>query len=225
MIDAVIFDLDDTLCAYRRPAGEVLALAFADVGVEPFFTGPEYFAAFEAFAERGETVATIRERCFVSFAEEAGHDPAVGRALARAFEAERDQRNVQFRPGAREALDALAGEYSLGMVTNGDPETQGAKLDGLGIVDDFEAIVYAGWELPPKPDPAPFERVLEALGVLPENAVHVGNSLESDVAGARAAGLRSAWVPVDGSDPGTHSPDYVLDSLDALAEPPWVRNE
>jgi putative hydrolase of the HAD superfamily len=53
-----------------------------------------------------------------------------------------------------------------------------------------------------KPDPAIFARALElAGGVPPEAAVHVGDSVEADVAGARAAGLRPILVARGGSAP------------------------
>ena len=56
---------------------------------------------------------------------------------------------------------------------------------GSGTVDGFASSASQT-----APTPAPFEAALSALSVRPERAVHVGNSLRSDVAGARAAGVR-----------------------------------
>jgi putative hydrolase of the HAD superfamily len=50
-----------------------------------------------------------------------------------------------------------------------------------------------------KPDPAIFRAALERLGVQPERAMHVGDSLEADVAGARAAGLEAVLVVREGA--------------------------
>ncbi|MFB6219748.1 MAG: HAD family hydrolase, partial [Halobacteriaceae archaeon] len=116
--------------------------------------------------------------------------------------------------------DALARDHQLGLVTNGTPDLQRARLDATGIADAFDTVVYAGFETAAKPDTEPFETALSALDATPERAVHVGNSLSSDVAGACRAGLRAAWVPATGDDPDPE-PDDALASLDALLDPPW----
>jgi FMN phosphatase YigB (HAD superfamily) len=52
-----------------------------------------------------------------------------------------------------------------------------------------------------KPDPLIFERALRLADVAPEDAIHVGDSLEHDVAGARAAGIRPVLVTRGGDSP------------------------
>lgn len=220
-VDAVLFDLDDTICTYRRSADDILDVAFDRVGVERFFDAREYIARLDEFAEDGDDIRDTRRASFVAFAEEAGHDPAVGAEIADIYTDERDQSNVEFLPGAREALDALS-EYRVGMVTDGDPWMQSQKLAGLGIGDRFEVVVHGGHDAPYKPNAEPFHVALDELGVDPENAVHVGNSLESDVRGALAAGLRAIWVPRGEADPDPDpQPHYVCETLDAVADEPW----
>src|SRR5699024_9714395 len=107
----------------------------------------------------------------------------------------------------------------VGVVTNGPPEMQSDKLAALGLDDAFETVVHAGYDAPAKPDPEPFHRALSALDGEPASAVHIGNSLSSDVAGAQAAGLRSVWLD-DGSTPDP-VPDHTLASMEELANPPW----
>lgn len=223
-IDGVLFDLDNTLCAYRRPGDEILASAFERAGVEPLFTLADYLDAFEEHAPPGEPIDVQREACFVALATGAGGDPEVGRTVAERYAEERDHGEVDPLPGALEALESLSQRHRIGMVTNGPPGMQGTKLAALGIDDAFETIVHAGHDTAPKPDPEPFHRALEALSVEPDRAVHVGNSLAADVAGAKAAGLRAAWLAESsGADPGEHAPDYVVESLAELAELPWAR--
>ncbi|WP_290819405.1 HAD family hydrolase [Halovivax sp.] len=222
-IAAVTFDLDDTLCTYRRDASAVLAAAFDRAGVEPLFRAAEYADRYPDYLEASVDVEDLRRRCFADLVAERGGDPAVGEAVADAYATERDQRAVDPLPGAREALDALADRYALALVTNGDRSMQRAKLAGVGIDGAFDVAVFAGDETAPKPDPEPFEAALSALDVDSTEAIHVGNSLETDVAGALAAGLRAAWVP-DGDEPdGTPEPEpnFVLDSLADLETPPW----
>jgi len=218
-VEAVLFDLDDTLCVYEQTADEVLAAAFEAVGVQPFFDGDEYVARFDEFLDAGEEIVDIRRACFATFAEEAGYDSALGHDIAAAYTERRDPSGVAFTPGAREALDAVADEYRVGMVTNGDPTLQTPKLDSLGIGDRFETVVHGGVDAPYKPNPEPFHVALDELDVEPEQAVHVGNSLESDVRGALAAGVRAAWI-ANGTDPDPQ-PDYVFETVAGVAAEPW----
>lgn len=222
-IDVVLFDLDDTLCAYRRSPGEVLSASFSRAGIEPFFSVTDYYARYDEYLEESSGIDDLRRQCFGDLAAESGYDRDLGVAVAAAYSRERDQRAVAVLDGAREALDALDRDHRLGLVTNGDPAMQREKLAAVDLADPFETFVFAGFDAPPKPAPDPFERALEELAATPERAVHVGNSLATDVAGARAAGVDAAWIP-DGADvPATPDPEptYVLDSLADLTAPPW----
>ena len=225
-VEAVCFDLDDTLCTYRQRGGDLLASAFADVGVDPFFTAEDYHARYSEFVADSEDVRDLRANCFAAIAHDRGRDPETGRAVARAYAAERDHRAVDPLPGAIEAVERLREDHAVALVTNGDPGMQGQKLDALGLTDAFEAVVHAGYDTPPKPEPDPFHHALDELAVAPDRAVHVGNSLHSDVPGAKRAGLRAVWYAGgdvgDASDPDV-APDYRLDSMHELLEPPWVR--
>ena len=44
------------------------------------------------------------------------------------------------------------------------------------------------------PRPEIFESLLAMLGVAPAEAVHVGDNLDADVAGATAVGMRTVWI-------------------------------
>ncbi|PSP86905.1 haloacid dehalogenase [Halobacteriales archaeon QS_4_69_34] len=219
-LEAVVFDLDGTLCERRRPGSEVLAVAFEAVGVEPFFTLDEYHAKLDAIGDTDSDVHR-RVRCFEALATERSREPAVGRAVAEAYETERDYTDVRFCPGAEAALAALGERYPLALVTNGGPDTQRPKIGSLDLESRFEEIVFAGHETAAKPDPEPFEVALDALDIRPEEAIYVGNSLDHDIAGAHAAGMEACWVRGD-SDAATADdvPEYVLDSLADYGELP-----
>ncbi len=222
-MDAVLFDLDGTLCDYRRHGREVLSDAFERVGVEPAFTIEDYYGIYEEYAGVADTVDAQRESCFAALAEAAGIERRDGRAVARAYAEDRDHRNVDFLDGARESLESLADEYRLGLVTNGAPDMQALKLEALGIRGTFESIVHGGHDAPAKPAPEPFHTALEALDVDPDRALHVGNSLTADVAGAKAAGLQAVWLRNEAETPSSAlRPDYTIDTLADLAGRPWL---
>lgn len=218
-IDTVLLDLDGTICEYRRSGDEVLSIAFERTGVEPFFTEDEYLERIESLSIECDTFREFRSECFAAIARDRGLDEQIGRTVATAYADERDQRNVAFLPGAEDALETLATEYPLGLVTNGGPDIQREKLRALGIEESFDTIVYAGYDTPAKPDPSPFLTALGDLDRAPERAVHVGNSLADDVAGARAAGLTAVWLD-DGREPEP-VPDHIIDSPKQLTRPPW----
>ncbi|NLV10087.1 HAD-IA family hydrolase [Halomicrobium mukohataei] len=220
-VEAVLFDIDDTLCEYRQKAADLLDHSFGEVGVEPFFTDEEYYAVFEDYIDVAEDTEEIRELSFAGLAEEKGVDPEVGREVAGAYAAARDHRDVRFLDGAEEALETMGERYPLAAVTNGDPEMQSAKLDSLGIDDHFETVVYAGFDTAAKPDPAPFEQALDVLGVTPDRAVKIGNSLEHDVLGAQNAGLTSIWLDRDGVADPDPEPHYRIESMRELLDEPW----
>ena len=221
-IDTVLFDIDGTLLEYERPPGELLGLAFERAGIEPFFEFETYLDRSADYLAAGDPVAEGRANCFADIARERGRDPELGRAVADAFHDERDQSRVRPLPGAHEAVETLAEDHALGVVTNGPPGMQSTKLEAAGFADAFETVVFAGHDAAAKPDPEPFEVALDALDSSPDRAVHVGNSLSSDVAGAHAAGLRSVWYPSeDGVEPEPE-PHYSFSSLAPLRERPWL---
>jgi FMN phosphatase YigB (HAD superfamily) len=65
-----------------------------------------------------------------------------------------------------------------------------------------------------KPAPAVFQDALRLAGVGPDEAVHVGDSLEGDVDGARAAGLRAILLQRHGEPP------EGVETITSLAELP-----
>jgi len=220
-IDAVLFDLDGTLVEYERSTGQLLDLAFESAGVDPFFEVEAYLDRYNDHLGPDTSVAEGRADCFAAIADERGRDPDLGRRVAEAFADERDHARVELLPGARETVDALAEDHAVGVVTNGPPEMQTTKLAAAGLADRFETVVFAGHDCSAKPDPEPFEVALSDLDAAADRAVHVGNSLSSDVAGAHAAGLRSTWVPAEAGVEPEPEPHHAVPLLADLAEPPW----
>ena len=129
---------------------------------------------------------------------------AVGLDAGRAAEfsdafARARRSNWAVDPAAIGTLDALARRYRLALVTNGAPAVQREKLEATGIGARFDVVVVSGELGIGKPDPRIFTAALEALGVPAHDAVMVGDSVERDIAGARAARVRTVWLDRDGA--------------------------
>ncbi|MDF9745676.1 HAD family hydrolase [Natrinema salsiterrestre] len=216
--DAICFDLDHTLCESTQDPAALLESTFERAGCERFCTPADLRAAVPDLPT-AETDREFYDHLFTEVAQRAGVDPDVAPTLAAAYLERRDPTAVRFRPGANAALEYARTRGSVGLITNGGRKTQTRKLRALGIADAFDVRVFtepsAG--ILPKPNAAPFERALGELDVAPDAAIHVGDSLHADIAGANAMGLDSAWLDTGRDDgPRDHEPTYELASLESF---------
>ena len=107
---------------------------------------------------------------------------------------------AELLPDARETLEELKKKYKIGIITNGPAEGQRKKLQTAGIWDLFDEdliIVSGDWPFA-KPDVRLFHKACERAGVLPEEAVHVGDLFSRDVIGAYNAGMTPVWIWTQG---------------------------
>jgi putative hydrolase of the HAD superfamily len=105
---------------------------------------------------------------------------------------------------------------ATGLVTNGASQTQRDKIAVTGLASCLDVIMISGEAGAAKPDPEIFDLALSKLGVPPEAAWHVGDSLGADIAGARNAGLAEAiWINRPGfpAPSGAPRPTRVVGSL------------
>ena len=72
-------------------------------------------------------------------------------------------------------------------------------LGPSGLLELVDGVVTSADVGAAKPDPAVFEAALRAVGADPGSSLHVGDSLENDVAGARAAGVRAVLIARGGA--------------------------
>ena len=86
-------------------------------------------------------------------------------------------------------------------MTNGESCLQREKLDASGLAGYFDVLAVSGDIGAGKPDPAIFRHALGELGVRPQHAMMVGDSLRKDVDGALAAGLNAIWLNRSGAHP------------------------
>ncbi|MFC7059125.1 HAD family hydrolase [Halovenus salina] len=213
-IETVVFDLDTTLCENTQSDEEIHETVFARVGIEPPFTVEDVQNVDPADIPTVDTDRAFYEELYRAVTDDLDHEGY--RRLAEVTVDVVDETDVEFREGAREAVEYARERYDdLGMLTYGDPDTQRAKLDVLDIAELFDAVVVCGpnTEVAGKPDPDAFETVLRELGAVPETSIYVGDSLRGDIGGANNAGMQSAWVPDEEppADPD-HEPTYVLSS-------------
>ena len=213
--DAVVFDLDNTLCRHDGDLEASYRRAFEWVDCEPFGSPEELWAALDGPLDPDDQIGYLGVG-FARVAAQHGYSEVDPLTLATGMVEAIDTSAVAFVPGAETALTVASSQGPVGILTNGLADRQRGKLRTLGLQPAVEAIVYAG-DLPRrKPHVDPFEAILEALGTRANRTLYVGDSLEFDVAGGHNAGLPVAWVRKDRTDAGRYRPEYVLDSLSEL---------
>ena len=214
MIRAVFFDLDDTLCptsstreARARLAHEVLTQSGHEVEFDAFFASVvEYDPALKFI--RGMTHALTQLGL---------HETEAGKIAHDLWFFEGCEHLVRPFDGCTELLAVLAELHKVGVITNGPIRPQAIKFRALGMMEHFHADLFVTSEHAGcfKPDERIFRYALERAGVEPHEAVHVGDSLEADVAGALGAGMRAVWfnakheAPVEGIVPDATVTSYA----------------
>ncbi len=117
----------------------------------------------------------------------------------------------QLHDDARQWLGRL--HLPVCCVSNADTEDLESAIAMYDL--RFDAVVTSEAARSYKPDPHIFESALEAMGVDPRRVMHVGDSLHSDVGGAGALGITTAWICRDDRihDIGQARPDYTIRTL------------
>jgi putative hydrolase of the HAD superfamily len=112
------------------------------------------------------------------------------------------------------ALARLAARYPLVSLSNGN-----ADVERIGLARFFRFSISSRDCGVAKPAVQIFHAACARLGLPPHAVLHVGDDPELDVAGARAAGLRTAWINRS-STAWAHpqAPDLTLSDLAALAD-------
>src|SRR3954451_11576847 len=212
MLEAVLFDWGDTLMRWEFSVellelGHVAGLAAIGRPADPEVT-ERFRAAYlpkmftDGLIEEVEYPAEVR-----GLLAEFGIEPSE-EELLRFLEAE----HAAWAPARQLAstthalLDTLRGRgLKLGLVSNAidPPDLLHRDLAQMGVADRLDVAVFSSEVGRRKPDPLIFERALAALGVLPENALFVGDKLAIDIAGAAALGMRTCqalWFVADEVD-------------------------
>jgi putative hydrolase of the HAD superfamily len=183
---AIVFDLDETLYRERRFA--LSGYRSVARAVERDFDVSRE-AAFRSMAlsfRRG------RRACvFQDLASRFGLSQSTVPAWVECYRAHEPQ--LRLTPSVRRTLERLRGRWRVGVLTNGLPLVQAAKVKALGLDSFVDAVTYAD-DFGGKPNPAAFWEILSRLGADPTNAVFAGDDPQRDIDGARRVGMKTVLV-------------------------------
>lgn len=177
-LDAVIFDLDDTLYSekeYVRSGYRKIAKYFKIPQMEN-----EMWIAFQNGRKAIDDVLT--KHGMLSQKEQA----------LQIYQYHKPE--ISLYPGVSEMLIRISKDKKVGIITDGRPEGQQAKLkslklavDQIIITDELGSIEYR------KPNPKAFELMLEVLNVKPEKSCYVGDNIIKDFLAPKKLDMRCIW--------------------------------
>jgi putative hydrolase of the HAD superfamily len=232
-IKAVLFDMFDTLMLIERDHAfyspslygsyEFLVANGVSVGFEEFektyvSVRDAMYAAVEA--ELGEPHFNAR---IAGVLKRLGYDCDVSSPLVvgatDAF-CERFMRFVKIDENTESTLRKLHGRFKLGIVSNfAIPECVTRLLERHGLDKLFDVVIVSGAVNKRKPHPEIFQKALQKLGVSAEETVFVGDTVDADVQGAKAAGMKTIYVERRPQVEAENAcPDQTIKSLSLLTK-------
>lgn len=193
-IDAVIFDLDNTLTDFML-AKESSIRAAVDAMIDSGLAMGQQEAVdaiFAIYKEKG----IEHQRVFNFFLEK-----TIGRVddrlLAAAVVAYRRARGGSLvpYPHAHFVLNHLLKKgYKLAVVSDAPRFEAWQRLNYIGLQHTFDVVLTFDDTGHHKPDPKPFQMALDLMQVKPERTVLIGDWIERDILGGQNAGLHTVYA-------------------------------
>ena len=194
MIDAVFFDIDDTLydtSGFAKLARKAALNSMIDAGL-PMEPGEAYKLLREIIDEKGSNYDkhfnVLTKRVF-------GEEKPLLIALGMIT-----YHNVKFAllrlfPNTISSLIYLKGKgYTLGVISNGITIKQWEKLIRLDLHHFFEEVVTSQEAGVEKPNEKIFQLALDRMGCEAERSVMIGNKFNEDIMGALNVGMSAILV-------------------------------
>jgi putative hydrolase of the HAD superfamily len=191
---AIVFDLDDTLYRERRFALSGYRAVALAIERELRVSAGQVFRVLSLALRRGR-----RNRAFQELAASLGLPESNVPAWVELYRAHEPA--LRLLPAVSRTLRRMRGEWRVGVLTNGIPRVQAAKVRALGLGELVDAVTYADEFGGGKPNAEAFFEVLSRLGAEARCAVFAGDDPLRDIEGARRVGMKT--VLVGGREPRT----------------------
>jgi len=188
-IEAVVFDLDDTLAAEKDYA----LSGFRAVGAYlDELCGAERFYEAAALLYQGADKSRIFNRTFDLLGI-----PCDEQRIAACVACYREHRpDIRLLPDAEWVLRQLEGRVKLGLITDGFLETQERKVQALRLRERMQAVILTDlfgrehW----KPSPVPYEAASQMLQAAPGRCLYIGDNPAKDFVAANRLGWTTVQI-------------------------------
>lgn len=213
MLKALFLDMDETLCdtlganakatallaqkAEQKLGKNLKGLAFANAYVAGIYRQwseqqrSRYIPIIQVQGEGGFRIQLVTDL----LAEQGFQrvEPEIVQYLQDSFDQDRIEA-FDFYPGIPEFLIEARKLFTLVVITNGPEYSQIPKVERVKLVEYVDHIIIGGQEPEQKPAASIFFKALELAGCEAHEAIHVGDSLAADIAGAHNSGITSVWI-------------------------------
>jgi putative hydrolase of the HAD superfamily len=217
----LIFDLYGTLADIHTEESDAVwgktAIFFGFYGAT--YTGETLKAAFLAAMQQRQVAAGQNYECFPDipfeqvmaqlFREKGVQAQAedLGFRAAQLFRIS-SMEYIRLYPYVMEALETLRKRgYRLWLLSNAQRVFTAYELRHLGLDDQFDGIYISSDHGCRKPDSRFLGALLQEQGLAPENCMMIGNDRETDIAGAKKAGLATFYMHTNITPPGQAKAD------------------
>jgi len=213
MLRALFFDMDGTLCdtlnaneQAKQLMGQALKAQYgaefdgqgvADAYVAGIYRQwsdrqrARYLPIIEQQSEGAFRLQLIRDLLAEQGVDDATE--AAAQALQDNFDSDRLEA-FDFYPGIVKFLAEARKLFTLVVITNGPEFSQIPKVEAINLAEHVDHIIIGGQEPEQKPARSIFQKALKLANCEAHEAIHVGDCLAADIAGARNSGITSVWI-------------------------------
>ncbi len=217
MLQAVIFDLDNTLLDFMKMKKEAVIAAthgMVEAGL-PMTPEAAQEQIFEIYRTQGVEYQQVFDDFITAVTGKMNH-----KLLASGIVAYRKAKEASLvlYPHVRQTLISLMKMgLKLGVVSDAPAKEAWMRICYLNMHHMFDAVVTFDDTGEHKPSPKPFKLISERLSVEPQKSIMVGDWPERDVIGARKVGMKTAFAKYgDRFDTTESGADYDLKDFSEL---------
>jgi len=214
MIRLIIFDLDNTLTDFVRMKDESIHSAIAamiDAGLD-YPAGRIHEEIYRIYGEEGIEYQKVFNKLLVDLT--GSIDYRVLAAGIVGYRKAREATLVLYPHVNRTLLTLLKMGIKLAVISDAPRQEAWLRLCYLGLHHMFDTVIAFEDTGERKPSPVPFKRVLDELGLTPDEAMMVGDWPERDIVGASEIGIRTVFARYGDTFGTTESgADYEIEDI------------
>ncbi|MGZ7119993.1 MAG: HAD family hydrolase [Methanobacterium sp.] len=218
MIQAIIFDLDDTL----YPEQQFVISGFSHVS-NYLSKRYDFEQGFIFDILINDFKNGIRKKNFNILLKKLDLEDELLEEIIICYR--EHQPSLSLYSDAKNSLNTLINKFKLGMITDGYYDTQQKKIEALQIEEYFDIIIINDISKGiSKMKKEPFVKALDNLGVEPEETIYIGDNPQKDFIKSNELGIITVRIKRENSEyckiiaDGDYEADYIISNLLELNE-------